>query len=227
MTPMSPAPAVAAPHRVHRLPTRPSHPQHRLRSKLDVALLMRYDCLQRPPTVCSKPGPTAQREYDAHHQRTQHTLQLFPITHGHPRVLYAARRRRHPPTALHALCADGVVDLHRDAPAKRHGRARTCVLRFGSSYAVRRNQDPAVLPLRARGGSCCLSGTPTHRSARGREGGTGYSLRDCWRSGARRAQKSPRTSCASGVSRSAAQLVADRGTGWTWGQTGARAEGCS
>lgn len=44
---------------------------------------MRCDRLQRRPTVCSKPGTVAQREYDAHHhQRTQHTLQLFPITHA-------------------------------------------------------------------------------------------------------------------------------------------------
>jgi hypothetical protein len=43
---------------------------------------MRCDRLQRHPTVCSKSGPAAQREYDAHHQRTQRTLQLFPINHA-------------------------------------------------------------------------------------------------------------------------------------------------
>jgi hypothetical protein len=43
-------------------------------------LPIRCDRLQHRPTVCSKPGPVAQREYDAHHhQRTQHTLQLLPI----------------------------------------------------------------------------------------------------------------------------------------------------
>ncbi|KAJ7753283.1 hypothetical protein B0H14DRAFT_3166566 [Mycena olivaceomarginata] len=41
---------------------------------------IRCDRLQRRPTVCSKPGPVAQREYDAHHhQRTQYTLQRLPI----------------------------------------------------------------------------------------------------------------------------------------------------
>ncbi|KAJ7889424.1 hypothetical protein B0H13DRAFT_2041454 [Mycena leptocephala] len=44
---------------------------------------MRCDRLQRRPTVCSKPDTVAQREYNVHHhQRTQHTLQLFPITHA-------------------------------------------------------------------------------------------------------------------------------------------------
>jgi hypothetical protein len=41
---------------------------------------------------------------------------------------------------------------------------------LSSSYAVRRNQDPPVLPLRARGSSGCLSGMLihcTHTRARG------------------------------------------------------------
>ncbi|KAF8182441.1 hypothetical protein K438DRAFT_1975572 [Mycena galopus ATCC 62051] len=47
---------------------------------MHVGLPMRYDCLQRRSTVCSKSGTAAQRD-PHHHQRTQHTLQLFPITH--------------------------------------------------------------------------------------------------------------------------------------------------
>ncbi|KAJ7847464.1 hypothetical protein B0H14DRAFT_3453749 [Mycena olivaceomarginata] len=65
---------------------------------------MRYDCLQRCPTVCSNAGPTAQRQYDAHHHhRSQHTLQrcspsptpLRPVParahHLQPRVSPTAR----------------------------------------------------------------------------------------------------------------------------------------
>ncbi|KAF8173494.1 hypothetical protein K438DRAFT_1980756 [Mycena galopus ATCC 62051] len=44
---------------------------------------MRCDGPQRRPTIFSKPGPVAQCVYGVHHhQRIQHTLQLFPVTHA-------------------------------------------------------------------------------------------------------------------------------------------------
>jgi hypothetical protein len=208
---------------------------------------MRCDRLQRCPTVCSTPGTVAQREYDAHHhQRTQHTLQLFPITHAtfvpspcahhlqrrsaltarltclhvlryspqhhlrvprtfptvcavpitsdhradpfrhptarHPRFPYTARRhRQHPPAALHALTASILSATTR--PRRVHKRTETTrSRRSSSSYAVPRNEAPAVLPPRARGSSGRLSGTPTHRKRARARGGKGYLLRDCWRS---------------------------------------------
>ncbi|KAF8194715.1 hypothetical protein K438DRAFT_2017297 [Mycena galopus ATCC 62051] len=79
--PMSPATAVAALHRayrLHRLPARPGHPQHRPNPPLETCPW------HTPPARRARHArgrPAAQREYDAHHpQRTQHTLQRFPIT---------------------------------------------------------------------------------------------------------------------------------------------------
>ncbi|KAJ7820948.1 hypothetical protein B0H14DRAFT_1339373 [Mycena olivaceomarginata] len=83
-----------------RHPPRYEPPATRLRHHPMRAIVLptRRDTLDtmpgRTPARIHTASPVAQREYAAHHQRTQHTLQLFPITHT-----LSSRPRVHPPSA--------------------------------------------------------------------------------------------------------------------------------
>ncbi|KAF8195185.1 hypothetical protein K438DRAFT_800641 [Mycena galopus ATCC 62051] len=91
-----------------------------------------------------------------------------PLSHRQPPTPPVCSTRTAAGDPPAALCAP-----HAMRPWRTHERMDTRRSRCSSSgYAVRRNQDTDVLPLRARGGSGCLSGTPTHRK-RARQRGEG------------------------------------------------------